>query len=49
MILLIPFYETVQGVRYTLEKKASIDVEKYEKDGSLAIIIHLKHTLVLLI
>ena len=38
MILLIPFYETVQGVRYTLEKKASIDVEKYEKDGSLAII-----------
>jgi MEDS: MEthanogen/methylotroph, DcmR Sensory domain len=38
MVLLIPFYETVQGVRYTLEKKAGIDVEKYEKDGSLAII-----------
>jgi hypothetical protein len=38
MILLIPFYETVQGVRHTLEKKAGIDVEKYEKDGSLEII-----------
>src|SRR3954464_7379455 len=38
MVLLIPFYETVQGVKRTLEKKAGIDVEKYEKDGSLAII-----------
>jgi MEDS: MEthanogen/methylotroph, DcmR Sensory domain len=38
MVLLIPFYETVQGVKRTLEKKAGVDVEKYEKDGSLAII-----------
>jgi MEDS: MEthanogen/methylotroph, DcmR Sensory domain len=38
MVLLIPFYETVQGVKRTLEKRAGIDVEKYEKDGSLAII-----------
>ena len=38
MILLIPFYETVQGVRHTLEKKANIDIKKYEKDGSLEII-----------
>jgi hypothetical protein len=38
MILLIPFYETVQGVKRTLEKKAGIDAKKYEKDGSLVII-----------
>jgi MEDS: MEthanogen/methylotroph, DcmR Sensory domain len=38
LVLLIPSYETVQGVKRTLEKKAGIDVEKYEKDGSLAII-----------
>ena len=38
LVLLIPFYETVEGVKYTLRKKAGIDVEKYEKDGSLAII-----------
>ena len=38
MILLIPSYETVQGVKRTLEKKAGIDAEKYEKEGSLAII-----------
>ncbi|MFL6329155.1 MAG: hypothetical protein ACJ71I_16955 [Nitrososphaeraceae archaeon] len=38
MILLFPSYETVQGVKRTLEKKAGIDAEKYEKDGSLAII-----------
>jgi hypothetical protein len=37
-VLLIPFYETVQGVKRTLEKKAGVDVEKYEKDGSLVII-----------
>jgi KaiC/GvpD/RAD55 family RecA-like ATPase len=37
-VLLILFYETVQGVRHTLEKKANIDIKKYEKDGSLAII-----------
>jgi KaiC/GvpD/RAD55 family RecA-like ATPase len=38
MVLLIPFYETVEGVRYILRKRAGIDTEKYEKDGSLAII-----------
>jgi hypothetical protein len=38
MVLLIPFYETVQGVKHTLRKRAGIDIEKYEKDGSLAII-----------
>jgi MEDS: MEthanogen/methylotroph, DcmR Sensory domain len=38
MVLLIPFYETVQGVIHTLRKRAGIDVEKFEKDGSLVII-----------
>jgi hypothetical protein len=31
MILLIPFYETVQGVRYTLEKRAGIDVKNMRR------------------
>ena len=38
MVLLIPFYETVEGVKYTLRKRAGIDTEKHEKDGSLAIV-----------
>ncbi|MFL6348895.1 MAG: hypothetical protein ACJ72X_11440, partial [Nitrososphaeraceae archaeon] len=38
MVLLIPFYETVQGVKRTLEKTGGIDVEKYEKDGALTIV-----------
>ena len=38
LVLLIPFYETVQDVRHTLRKRAGIDIEKYEKDRSLAII-----------
>jgi hypothetical protein len=42
MVLLIPFYETVQGVKRTLEKRAGINVEKYEKDGALIIVDSLK-------
>ena len=38
LVLLIPCYETVEGVKYTLRKRAGIEIEKYEKDGSLAII-----------
>ena len=38
MVLLIPFYETVEGLRHTLRKRAGIDIEKFEKGGSLAII-----------
>jgi hypothetical protein len=38
MVLLIPYYETVEGVKYTLRKRAGINIEEYEKDGSLAIV-----------
>ena len=38
MVLLIPNYETVQGVKYTLEKRAGINVQKHERNGSLAIV-----------
>jgi hypothetical protein len=38
MVLLIPSFETVQGVKHTLEKREGINVEKREKDGSLVVV-----------
>lgn len=42
IVLLLPFYDTVNGIRYALKRKAGINVEKYEKEGSIVIVDSLK-------
>jgi hypothetical protein len=42
IVILIPSYETVNGVKFTLDKRTGINPEKYEKDGSLFVVDSLK-------
>lgn len=43
IVLLIPYSETSYGVKYNLRNRASINVEKFENDGSLIIVDSLKN------
>lgn len=38
MVLIIPNYETIQGIKFTLEKRAGINVQKPKKNCSLVIV-----------
>src|SRR5690242_11349440 len=42
IVILIPSYETVNGVKFTLDKRTGINPEKYEKDGSLFVVDSLR-------
>ena len=39
IVILIPSYETVNDVEFTLDKRTGINPEKYEKEGSLFFIV----------
>ena len=38
MVLIIPNYETIQGIKFTLEKRAGINVQKHKRNCSLVIV-----------
>jgi hypothetical protein len=48
IVILIPSYETVNDVEFTLDKRTGINPEKYEKEGSLFLLwIHLRLILIM--